>query len=217
MEGRADPDFTSYRIAVACKSGSKTVATHRSNASQSHSQPHNSHGIDAILKINKYQGCNHGKWKKPFSPTRFIYYTQAAVLKMLGYVRFSQHCHSPITLYVTHLNSFDVSLHVQSKFFEPVAFVIHFVQFLFAQPSRTTLLRQPYSSYLASRQLFASWQIFSNATSTPPTTVPKTQLVLHNCFLLKRGTMQNAYKSVHHFQAKLPLPVPKLPTLSDAF
>jgi hypothetical protein len=51
MEGRADPDFTAYRIAIACKSGSKTVATHRSNASYSHSQPHNSHGIDAILEI----------------------------------------------------------------------------------------------------------------------------------------------------------------------
>jgi hypothetical protein len=72
MEGRADPDFKAYRIAVACKRGSKTVTTHRSNASQSHSQPHNSYGIDAILEINKYQGCNHGKWKKPFSPTGFI-------------------------------------------------------------------------------------------------------------------------------------------------
>jgi len=33
MEGRADPDFTAYRIAAARKSGFKTVATHRSNAS----------------------------------------------------------------------------------------------------------------------------------------------------------------------------------------
>jgi len=33
MEGRADLDFTADRIAAACKSGSKTVTTHRSNAS----------------------------------------------------------------------------------------------------------------------------------------------------------------------------------------
>ena len=37
-----------------------------------------------------------------------------------------------------------------------MAFVIHFVHFLFARPPRTTLLTQPHSSYLFVRQLFAS-------------------------------------------------------------
>jgi hypothetical protein len=69
---------------------------------------------------------------------------------------FSQHINKTITLKVNHQNSFDVSFHVQSKFFEPVPFVIHFVQFLFARPSRTTQLKQPHSSYLFVRQLFTS-------------------------------------------------------------